>query len=316
MSAKTLEYNATLGEITSLSPKLAIFRLRPDVPARDARWFVPGQYLTLGLNNEVKPELGSVRRPMSIASAPHLRDEVEFYIRYVDHPSSANPFTHLLWKQNPGDRIQMRMSVGGRFTLPDTIGPEDRRKKILVAAGTGLAPFISELRDRKAQDPSGDLSDFVLCHGASYDYELGYREELEAMQQQNGLHYLPTVSRASSCPAWDGLQGRVEDLFLPERLDDSCQRMGFRSPEELHPEAAVILVCGLVGTVATTIRRLLPRGFIPEQRRFKAALDLQDQASALFYEQYDVYPPFALKDPAVVEELKAQYRPRSTAIAN
>lgn len=69
--AKELVYNATIAEREDLTPALAVFRVRPDegFPG-DGSWFTPGQYLTLGLNNEVKPELGSVRRPMSIASAP------------------------------------------------------------------------------------------------------------------------------------------------------------------------------------------------------------------------------------------------------
>src|SRR5688500_12730006 len=96
--AKPPEYNATLVERDDITPARGVFPVRRDgvVPGTGA-WFVPGQYMVLGLNNEVKVELGGVRRPMSIASAPERRDLVEFYIRYVDKPESENPFTHLLW---------------------------------------------------------------------------------------------------------------------------------------------------------------------------------------------------------------------------
>ena len=62
--AKPLEYNATLVEREDLTSALGVFRIRPDeaLPGTGA-WFVPGQYMVLGLNNEVKVELGGVRRP-------------------------------------------------------------------------------------------------------------------------------------------------------------------------------------------------------------------------------------------------------------
>ena len=52
----------------------------------------------LGCNNADKPELGSVRRSMSIASAPEDDGPLEFYIRWVAKPESENPLTHLLSK--------------------------------------------------------------------------------------------------------------------------------------------------------------------------------------------------------------------------
>ena len=68
--AKALEYNATLVERIDLTDALSMFRVKPDQTPAERPWFVPGQYCVLGLNNEDKPELGSVRRSMSIASAP------------------------------------------------------------------------------------------------------------------------------------------------------------------------------------------------------------------------------------------------------
>ena len=69
------------------------FRLDSDttqcvqMPARP--WFVPGQYCVLGMNNADKPELGSVRRSMSIASAPEDEGPIEFYIRWVAKPKNS-----------------------------------------------------------------------------------------------------------------------------------------------------------------------------------------------------------------------------------
>src|SRR5262249_55089714 len=126
MAPKPLEYNATLVQRIDVTDQLALFRVQPDnEPARP--WFTPGQYCVLGLNNEEKPELGSVRRSMSIASAPTQDGPIEFYIRFVSKPESENPLTHLLWKRQTGDRVYMRPVAAGVFTVKDCVGENDSR---------------------------------------------------------------------------------------------------------------------------------------------------------------------------------------------
>src|SRR5690606_36966382 len=112
---------------------LGIFRVKADKP-----WsaFVPGQYAILGLNHAEK---GGVMRAYSIASAPYLHnDYLEFYVRYVNEPTSDNPMTHLLFSAKEGDRMYTREKLQGKFTEEDTVGKDDPRLKILVASGTGL----------------------------------------------------------------------------------------------------------------------------------------------------------------------------------
>ncbi|MEM6994559.1 MAG: hypothetical protein AAF721_28855, partial [Myxococcota bacterium] len=53
--AKLLEYNCTLTAREDLEDTLSIFKLKPDevqAKKRDeaGRWFVPGQYVTIGMN--------------------------------------------------------------------------------------------------------------------------------------------------------------------------------------------------------------------------------------------------------------------------
>ena len=224
--------------------------------------FVPGQYVALGLNNTEVPEKGSVRRSMSILSAPEQREIYEFYIRWVKHPESDNPLTHLLWKMKDGDRIFMTRKPVGVFTVKDTVGETDPRWKIYVAAGTGLAPFVSILRSEHLRDPKADMSKTVLLHGASYPADLTYKEELDGYARQHGLHYFRTCSRPKEVPDWSGDTGRVEDYFKPEKLEDLERRLGV-SPGGLTPRSCGVLICGLQGTIGETIMRLAPRGFVP-----------------------------------------------------
>ncbi|MCA9686083.1 MAG: ferredoxin--NADP reductase, partial [Myxococcales bacterium] len=271
--ARTLEYNATLEAREDMSEYLAVFKIVPDSGIPEGRWFIPGQYLTLGLNNEAVPDLGSVRRAMSIASSPQQRGTVDFYIRYVTQPESNNPLTHLLWKMKPGDRISMTTKAVGKFTLDDTVPPDDQRLKIFVAAGTGLAPFTSIVEADIAADPAARLDRYVLLHGASYPNEIGYKERLEQLARDNGLHYLPTISRPKEAPEWNQDTGRVEDFFREGRLEDLERAIGVE-PGYLSPKTAVIYICGLTGTIAMTIERLLHRGFVPFHRKIRRALGI------------------------------------------
>ena len=303
--AKPLEYNATLTERIDLTDALTIFRVTPDQPPAQRPWFTPGQYCVLGMNNAEKPELGSVRRSMSIASAPEDDGPTEFYIRWVAKPESENPLTHLLWKLKNGDRMYMRAVAAGVFTVKDTIGVDDTRFRILVAAGTGSAPFVSMVRSELRKNPNADLSKYVLLHGASYPADLGYRDELMGYAK-HGLKYYGTVSRPKEAPGWTGDTGRVESFFEPARLADLEKRLGL-PPGGFTPKNVVIFICGLTGTITGTIVPLIDRGFIPDFKRIREALGVPaDAKDSVFYEQYDTEPVINIKDPSVVEPLKAR----------
>ena len=304
--AKALEYNATLVERVDVTDALTIFRVKPDQMPAERPWFVPGQYCVLGCNNGDKPELGSTRRSMSIASAPEDEGPTEFYIRFVSKPESENPLTHLLWKLKNGDRMYMRPVAAGVFTVPDTIGIDDPRIRVMVAAGTGSAPFVSMLRSELRRNPGADLSKWVLLHGASYPADLGYREELEGYVAKNKLHYFGTVSRPKDAPGWTGDVGRVEAFFDGPRLDDLEKRLGL-PPGGFTPKHVVIYICGLTGTITGTILPLIDRAFIPDFKRIREALGVPaDAKDSVFYEQYDTEPVINVKDPEVVAPLKAR----------
>ncbi len=303
--AKALIYNAELIKREDLTQELCIFYVKYDEPREtDGPAFIPGQYVALGLNNTEKPELGSVRRSMSLAGAPEQKDHHEFYIRYVKHPESTNPLTHLLWKMKTGDRMFMTHKAVGKFTLQDTVGNDQpERLKILVAAGTGLAPFVSLARSRVLQNPRADLSDLVILHGVSYPEDLGYRNELQRYSAENGLHYYGTVSRPQQAPQWNGHTGRVEDFFTAENLAKLEDKLKI---DRLCPANAGVLICGLQGTIAQTIIRLASRGFIPEHRKLRKALEINsEQTPSIWWEQYDNTPVIDLNDATLIGSIKA-----------
>ncbi|MBA3688214.1 MAG: hypothetical protein H0W81_05240 [Chloroflexi bacterium] len=203
--------------------------------------FNPGQYATLGLMGPDK----LVQRPMSISSSADRLDEYEFFIRLVE----GGEFTPLLWDRRVGDPINIK-GAKGRFVLQD-----DDRTGLLVASGTGLAPFMSmieTLRDRR------QTRDLVLLHGVSHDFDLAWRSQLEALVASGSfpVRYAGTVSRPQNCPDWTGLTGRVEAI-VEGQLEE----------HRLTPENTTIYLCGNPDMIEAVEAMAAARGFPPEQVR-------------------------------------------------
>src|SRR6185295_9865658 len=142
--------------------------------------FKPGQFVTLGL--PVTGDNGKVAwRAYSIASPPSEKAHVELYIRHAIKPVPGK-FTSELWALPVGGMLQHR-GITGPFTVEETYpsGQQDRRSLLLIAGGTGIAPFIAyaeELWRRRVP------RQVMVLHGASYVEELGYRDVLQRIERE------------------------------------------------------------------------------------------------------------------------------------
>ena len=123
-------YRAHITKRVDFAPDLWMFRIRSGGEFN----FVPGQYATLGVENNGK----RLERPYSIASSP-AEDEVEFFFELV--PQGA--LTPLLHKMQPGDQLLMRKAPKGKFSLDMSNG---RNNHLLISTVTGVAPFVSYVR--------------------------------------------------------------------------------------------------------------------------------------------------------------------------
>lgn len=308
--AKLLEYNATMIRRETVSDGLAVFNIELDKPlvpdAKNGQRFVPGQYMTMGLNrrdDDIGEDLPiSVVRPISIASAPE-QENLQFYIRYVARPQSTLPFTHLLFSLENGGRMFVRPSPTGRFTEEHTCGERNGKTLIMLAAGTGLAPFLSIVRSKILQNPKARLDDYVIIHGASNPTYLGYYNELRALSRKHGLKYLPTVSRRHESPGWKGTIGRAEHVFAPDRIEETEKMLGV----EIRPDKSAVTICGLTGTIRDALIALAARGFVPSNRKLRKLFEIpEDQPSTVFYEQYDSEPVIDTKNAQLVARLKSE----------
>ncbi len=237
IDAAAPQYNAELIRRVDQTDDLGYFWVRfvgDPVP------FEPGQYMTIGVFADGK----LVQRPYSVASSPRVAgdDGYEFYVRLVP----LLRFTTLLWRLPIGHQMRM-IGPKGRFLLE----PADDRTHLYVSTGTGIAPFVSMIRETMAH---GKPRRTVLINGCSYADELGYRPELEAWEKDSAyrLTYVPTVSRPADPrnDGWVGRAGRAEQVIA-----DVCRDL------ELRPDKTVVYICGNPEMILNVELTLMDRGF-------------------------------------------------------
>jgi ferredoxin/flavodoxin---NADP+ reductase len=271
--------NATIIDRQDLTAELTVVRIRPDSGAVPD--FEPGQFIKLGLP---RPETESpvvqpgregprlIRRAYSIASAPRQRDYIELLIVRVDY----GKLTPKLWTLDEGGRVWMDGKTAGRFTLEPI--PRDK-DVVMVATGTGIAPFISMLRTH-ADEPRWRRA--VIINGVRYAADLGYRQELETFSRDNPrITYLPIASREPEAessrvittkddatfppspvttsapvvsPSWTGLRGRVQQVLEPRTYESLADAV--LAPSECH-----VMLCGNPEMIISVQRMLEDQGF-------------------------------------------------------
>lgn len=250
-----------------LTEHLAWFRFEPE---GETVRFCAGQWMKLGLRDPTNGEL--VWRPYTIASAPE-HAELRFYVRHVWKPAPGR-MTSLLWRMEPGATV-FAQAPRGHFTLEPWLAEPSPRTLVMVAGGTGLAPFLSQVEHLFAV---GAPAHIVLCHGVSYSDELASRTRFEVLERTtldpNGrpwsFGYLPTVSRPQHPrnASWGGHIGRVESLF------ESPTPLETKLGHAMRPERVLVMLCGYLRGIENVLAALRPLGFVGPRRRDDGTVDM------------------------------------------
>ncbi len=197
--------------------------------------FLPGQFVALGFLDDGRATV----RPYSIASAPG-GDAYELYVRRVE----GGAVTPRLFAAPIGSELVVGRPKG-RFIEP-TGG-----RLVLIATGTGIAPFVSITRAHAQAD---DPRPIVILHGARHVGDLTYDAWLRAqIGAGRPWRYLPVVSRPDGS-GWAGRTGYVQqhlaeigpthdDVFMicgaRVMVDDVAERLRTMGvdPAKIHTEA-------------------------------------------------------------------------------
>jgi ferredoxin--NADP+ reductase len=206
--------------------------------------FKSGYFTMIGLEQEGRPLL----RAYSMASA-HYEEELEFFsIKVPD-----GPLTSELQHIQVGDQVLVNSKATGTL-VEDNLLPG--RHLYLLATGTGLAPFLSIIRDPEIYE---NFDRVILTHGCRYVDELAYQEIITEHLPNNEyfgdlvrekLVYYPTVTREEFHTT-----GRLTDLLASGRLTDDI------GLPVLSTENDRFMICGSPSMLRDFTGLLDERGF-------------------------------------------------------
>ena len=182
-----------------------------------------------------------VNRTMSIASPPSEKNT----ILMAHDTSPKGPGS--LWTEGlkVGDTVTFVAPTGGVLSLLPT-----NKRKVLIATGTGIAPFRSIIMDKLSvvSHQSSNCS-IILYWGLRYEEDVFWKEEFDSLQS---LHQNFSWRLIYSKPpqAWTGDTGHVTECVLEN---------------EKEMENSEFYVCGNNAMVDEVSAKLLERNVPKEQ---------------------------------------------------
>ena len=206
--------------------------------------FRNGHFVMMGLDVEGRPLL----RAFSLAGA-NYDEHLEFYSIKIPDGALTSRLQHI----EPGQRVLVGRKPTGTL-LVENLRPGKRL--YLLATGTGLAPFLSIIRDPATYERYEQV---VLAHGVRRESDLAYRSFIEeelpqhilvGEQVREQLLYYPTVTRE---PFRN--QGRLTDL-----VEDGKLARDLALPA-VDPEHDRFMLCGSPSMLKDLVGILEAKGF-------------------------------------------------------
>lgn len=206
--------------------------------------FTNGQFTMVGLDVGGRPLV----RAYSMASSSY-----EETLEFLSIKVPDGPLTSRLQHMKPGDPVLVGRKPTGTL-IQDNLLPGETLW--LLGTGTGLAPFMSIIKDPDAYDRFAHV---VLVHGVRWRAELAYetfitehlpQDEFLGEQVRRQLLYYPTVTRETFRH-----QGRITEGL---RSDVIPANLGL---PPLNRERDRVMLCGSPAMLADMTVLLRERGF-------------------------------------------------------
>ena len=207
--------------------------------------FASGQFVMVGL---WLPEGRPLVRAYSVASSTEDA-ELEFYSIKVQN----GPLTSKLQHIKVGDQVLVGKKPTGTLVLD---GLRPGKRLYMVGTGTGLAPWLSLVRDPQVY---ARFDDVIVTHGVREVADLSYRDLFEGELQRDSrvgalaaakLRYYPHVTREAFKHT-----GRITDLIASGKLFADL------GVPPLDPARDRLMLCGSPQLLADLKALLEERGY-------------------------------------------------------
>lgn len=193
-----------IASIEFLAPDVAALKLQ--LPANERLQYLAGQYIELLLKD------GS-RRSYSMASAPHLAEQLELHVRHMP----GGRFTDALFgATQPAvkvrDILRFEGPMGTFFLREDS-----ERPIVLLASGTGFAPIKAIVEHARHK---GIARPMALYWGGRRPRDLYLNALAEQWAREiDSFRYVPVVSDALPEDGWRGRTGFVHRAVIDDFPD-------------------------------------------------------------------------------------------------
>ncbi len=136
---------------------------------------------------------------------------------------------------------------------------------VMIATGSGLAPYISFLRSHITQRPNTKMA---VIQGAAHPWDLGYYSELTFLASTfSNFYYLPTLTHADE--TWTGYRYWIEELLDNDILEKDAGIV-------IDPARTHFFLCGNPTMVAHVSEWLYKVGYTRHQTKSPGSLHIEE----------------------------------------
>jgi len=214
---------------------LTLVTVRPTRPYQ----FVPGQSVSMEI-----PQRPRLWRYFSPANAPRADSSLDLHIQQIDGGQVSTAVGRSL---KVGDAVRLGAPVGERLTRH----PGDPSDLLMVAGGTGLAPFRSVIEQIDLEWQQSHTAPYVhLLHGVRMPWHLYDRPWLrELARERPWFEYTEVVS---DDPSYPGTRGKVGTVAARQAQ-----------------YGRTAMICGGPQMVAHTLEQLTATGMQPDHIKYE-----------------------------------------------
>jgi Na+-transporting NADH:ubiquinone oxidoreductase subunit F len=203
------EFRVRVEHMEDLTPDIRSVRFRILSPEEGIA-FKPGQYVQLQIPRYERSKEEEFRA-YSISSSAGEPRAVELVITRMPE-GIVSTYVHDFL--NKGDELVMTGPFGDFYLR------ESDREILMIATGSGLAPFLSMVDQMEREKVQNKVT---LFFGDRRPFDLYYVDRLRGYEKRiPRFMFVPTLSRATEEDQWEGEKGRVTDLirkYIPDKAD-------------------------------------------------------------------------------------------------